>query len=122
MITSHSSDLHSILCPKAIDKSLRESVFAFLDDFAASGAGFVALCDCFPGHPAHMPYTVPSVLGKRKRSAADSGLGMSPTGTSTLPSPPRIIPRVADFLVSIGVTPNITSKRVYLYPFEPSAP
>ncbi|KAG9681873.1 hypothetical protein KCU95_g4033, partial [Aureobasidium melanogenum] len=60
LITSHGSDLHSMLCPKAGDDSLRNSVAAFLNEYAASGALFVGLCDCFPGHPAHTQITTPS--------------------------------------------------------------
>ncbi|KAH0191175.1 hypothetical protein KCV03_g6263, partial [Aureobasidium melanogenum] len=235
LITSHGPNLHSALCPRAADDSLRKSVAAFLNEFAASGAAFVSLCDCFPGHPAHTQTTTPStthmlnglettspntsayassmlfspppctfiwpslqptnptaiadghytafytnaawvqiksntsedpfytsspaenttwppirvldissassgyelspceraveaaaaarksplpVLGKRKRSAYDSGLGSSVSGTSS-PPPSNITPKISEFLVSEGVTQF--GKRVYLYPFEPSA-
>ncbi|KAH0012917.1 hypothetical protein KCU78_g9453, partial [Aureobasidium melanogenum] len=60
LITSHGPNLHSALCPRAADDSLRTSVAAFLNDYAASGAAFVSLCDCFPGHPAHTQITTPS--------------------------------------------------------------
>ncbi|KAG9680289.1 hypothetical protein KCU87_g447, partial [Aureobasidium melanogenum] len=60
LITSHGPNLHSALCPRAADDSLRKSVAAFLNEFAASGAAFVSLCDCFPGHPAHTQTTTPS--------------------------------------------------------------
>ncbi|CAD0089617.1 unnamed protein product [Aureobasidium mustum] len=110
MITSHGSDLHSILCPKAGDDSIRESVSAFLNDFAASGAAFVGLCDCFPGHACH---TDESVV------AYDSGIGSPVSGTSTpSPSPSNITPRVAEFFAAVGINPASFGERVYLYPFE----
>ncbi|KAG9521148.1 hypothetical protein KCU93_g7542, partial [Aureobasidium melanogenum] len=122
LITSHGPNLHSALCPRAADDSLRNSVSAFLNEFAASGALFVSLCDCFPGHPAH------TLVSVDDDGVYDSGLGSpipsgmsdpsSPDGKST-PPPSNITPKLAEFLVSEGVTQF--GKRVYLYPFEPSA-
>lgn len=110
MITSHGSDLHSILCPETGDVALRESVSAFLNEFAASGAGFVGLCDCFPGHPSH-------------NDACDSGIGSPVSGTSTpSPSPSNITPKVAEFFADVGISPGSFGERVYLYPSEPSNP
>lgn len=111
MVASHSSDLHSILCPTAGDDFLRESVSAFLNEFAVSGAGFVSLCDCFSDHPSHILISVDN----------SAGLG-SPVSGMSIPTLSPITPKIADFLVSIGVSPNTSSRRVYLYPFEPSAP
>lgn len=115
LITSHASDLHSILCPTVSnDDSIRNSVSAFLTEFAASGAAFVSLCDCFPDHPSH---TLVNVNGS---GAYDSGLGSPVSGMFNPPFSSPITPKVTEFLVEIRVSsPNTTSKRVYLYPYEP---
>ncbi|KAK6007479.1 hypothetical protein QM012_004293 [Aureobasidium pullulans] len=95
MITSHGSDLHSILCPKAGNDSIRESVSAFLNEFAASSALFVSLCDCFPDHPSHTLDIRTSV--DDSDVAYDSGLGAPMS----------------------GVTPTTYGERVYLRPCRP---
>ncbi|KAG9825950.1 hypothetical protein KCU98_g15524, partial [Aureobasidium melanogenum] len=123
LITSHGSDLHSMLCPRAGDDSLRNNVAAFLNEYAASGALFVGLCDCFPSHPSHTSTAVASLLGKRKTSLDDSGaygsgLGSPVSDKSTPPPPSNITPKVAEFLVSVGVTPTTYANRVYLRPYR----
>lgn len=107
------------------DDSIRNSVSTFLNDFAASGAAFVGLCDCFP----HLHTSTPtSALGKRKRSVDGSGLVTSAqrlrldTSSTDMAAPSsNITPQVADFLASVKVTPH-SGKRVYLRPVRPSAP
>ncbi|KAH0342982.1 hypothetical protein KCU83_g9054, partial [Aureobasidium melanogenum] len=108
LTTSHGSDLHSILCPKAADDSLRNSVSAFLNDYTASGSSFVSLCDCFPDHPSH------TLISADDCGAYDSGLGSPVSGTSSPPPPSNITPKLAEFLVSVGV--DQFGERVYLYP------
>ena len=127
MITAHGSELHWIVCPKAGDDSLRNWVSDFLNDYAASGAGFVGLCDCFPlDHDT----AASSMLGKRKRSVDYCGelersarrlrLDSSPAADTSAP-PSNITPRVAEFLASIKVSPH-SGKRVYLRPARRPAP
>ncbi|KAH0349218.1 hypothetical protein KCU81_g3034, partial [Aureobasidium melanogenum] len=171
LIVSHSSDLHSILCPKATDAFLRVEIAEFLNQFAATGASFVSLCYCFPGHPIHftnyLDWTETDGTETETEIAADeiadSGLGGSPMSTGSpadglaaensnlfaLPggsapsldgksasamsvsadnksgsdpaSSSNITPKIAEFLVSIGLTPtrSTSGKRVYLRPVMP---
>ncbi|KAG9695107.1 hypothetical protein KCU95_g6237, partial [Aureobasidium melanogenum] len=167
LIVSHSSDLHSILCPKATDASLRDEIAEFLDQFAVTGASFVSLCYCFPGHPIHftnyLDWTetdgTETETDTISNEIADSGLG-SPMSTGSpaaglaaeksdlfaLPggsapsldekstsaddksdsdsdsdSASNITPKIAEFLVSVGLTPtrSTSGKRVYLRPVMP---
>lgn len=173
LIVSHSSDLHSILCPKATDEGLKNEIAEFLNQYAATGAKFVSLCYCFPGHPVHstsyLDWTETDGIETEtdtvsEEIAADSGLG-SPMSTaspaddlaaeksvlfalpgrsapslngesasamsvsadnksdsdSDPPSSSNITPKIAEFLVSIGLTPtrSTSSKRVYLRPVMP---
>lgn len=164
LVTSHSSDLHTLLCPKATDASLRDEVSEFLNQFAATGASFVSLCGCFPAHPVHttttnlLDWIETETETESDEIAADSGLGSpmstgsadglaeksdlfalpggsasslsgmsdpSADGKSNSPaaSTPvsNITPKIAEFLVSVGLTPTRTTsgKRVYLRPVMP---
>jgi len=118
MITAHGSELHWILCPKAGDDSLRNWVSDFLNEYAASGAAFVGLCDCFPDVHNNTTMTA-SALGKRKREDDDTGLERSAQRLRLDDSPPaaasNITPQVAEFLASVKVTPH-SGRRVYLRP------